>query len=37
MKGIDVSTLQGVIDWQTAVRRGETKLPFEEWKKEQGK
>lgn len=21
-------------DWQTAVRRGETKLPFEEWKKE---
>ena len=21
-------------DWQTAVKRGETKLPFEEWKKE---
>ena len=24
-------------DWQTAVKRGETKLPFEEWKKEKGK
>lgn len=24
-------------DWQAAVRRKETKLPFEEWKKEKGK
>ena len=24
-------------DWQTAVKRGETKLPFEEWKKEKEK
>ena len=24
-------------DWQAAVRRGETKLPFEEWKKGKGK
>ena len=24
-------------DWQLAVKRGETKLPFEEWKKEKGK